>query len=262
MSYRIIFFALVSLILLTLINCGRDRVKTIEQKKYTLHFDQIDSYYAKQIEVWLDEGQNSLIDLFKADFKKEFDVHVFQDRNALDQQWQVDWNMPDFKSQCWMVASGIGHRLDILSPRVWKEQACEHDVNDTVATKKIIIHEMIHVYHGQYNPSPDFADVENIDWFVEGVAVYLSGQLDTIRFNDTRDLLLENEGPALLSEIWKGQYRYGLAGSMVKHLHDNFGIESVQTLFGFTSADQILESLETTEAELISAWKTGIQVEK
>jgi hypothetical protein len=32
----------------------------------------------------------------------------------------------DVKTEAWMVASSVGDRMVILSPRVWKTQAVEH----------------------------------------------------------------------------------------------------------------------------------------
>jgi hypothetical protein len=39
--------------------------------------------------------------------------------------WQKDWNEPRFKSECWMVASGVASKLDVISPKSWDKQACD-----------------------------------------------------------------------------------------------------------------------------------------
>ena len=90
--------------------------KAIEKKPYRIHYDSIDNQQAEQIKHWLNQGQKDIEEFFNKGFEKKFDVYIFSERDSLDKQWQKDWNMPDFKSQCWMVASGIAHRLDILSP--------------------------------------------------------------------------------------------------------------------------------------------------
>ena len=162
--------------------------------------------------------------------------------------------MPDFKSQCWMVASGIAHRLDILSPRIWKTQACEHDINDTTATKKLVIHELVHVFHGQNNPSPTFENIENIDWFVEGIAVFASGQLDEGRFNRAKSHILEKGIPTKLADIWKGENKYGFAGSIVKVIDDKYGREVLIKLITYTKATEILDALNVSEKELMKEW--------
>jgi hypothetical protein len=42
-------------------------------------------------------------------------------RKALASAWQQDRNYPDFQSECWMVASGVAHQMDLLSPSAWKD---------------------------------------------------------------------------------------------------------------------------------------------
>lgn len=222
---------------------------------YELHYDAIDQEQATKIVHWLDQGHAAIHQFFDSDFKQNFDVYLFSERDSLDKQWQKDWNMPGFKSQCWMVASGIAHRLDILSPRVWETQACEHQSKDTIATQKLIIHELVHVFHGQNNPSPTFENVENIDWLVEGLAVYVSGQLDENRFERAKTFLQSEEGPDKLTEIWKGEHRYGLAGNLVKLIDDTYGRKTLIQLLGLTTADDVLQVLAITEEELIKRWK-------
>ena len=56
--------------------------------------------------------------------------------------------------------------------------------------------EMTHVFHGHYNASPDFSDTDRIDWFVEGLAVYASGQCDAARLLGVRRWLKEHPAPA------------------------------------------------------------------
>lgn len=226
---------------------------------YEIHYDSIDALEAKRMSLWLEEGRQIVIEFFNYDYKRKFDIYLFSDRDSLDKQWQQDWNMPTFKSQCWMVASGVANRIDVLSPRVWDTQACEHDVQDTSATKKLIIHEMIHVFHGQLNQSPTFEDIDNMDWLVEGIAVYASGQLDEKRYEDARNLVIANGGPVMLSDIWKGKNRYGLAGSIVQYLDDNYGRTTLVHLLTYKTAHEVLDYLEISEEELIQEWKISIR---
>lgn len=229
-------------------------IKT-EKKVYLLHYDSIDNQQAKQIELWLYQGQKVIEGFFNKGFENKFDVYVFSERDSLDKQWQKDWNMPGFKSECWMVASGIAHRLDILSPRIWKTQACEHDNNDTIATKKLIIHELVHVFHGQNNPSPTFENIENIDWFVEGLAVYVSGQLDEVRLKRAKSYILDKGAPIKLADIWNGEHKYGFAGSIVKFIDDKYGREVLVKLISYTKLTEILNTLNISEKELMKEWK-------
>ena len=101
-----------------------------------------------------------------------------------------------------MVASGVGPKLDVLSPVKWDEQACEHVYADKIKTQKLIAHELAHVYHGQVNPSHDFTDVRGIDWFVEGVATYASGQCDSAWLDRIDEAIRNNEIPGTLDSFW------------------------------------------------------------
>lgn len=62
-------------------------------------------------------------------------------------------------------------------------------------TQQLITHELVHVYHGQLNASPDFSNVEGIDWFVEGLATYASGQCDSLRISEIKKAISGNKIP-------------------------------------------------------------------
>jgi len=233
-----------------------------ENTPYLIYYDALDEQQAEQIVPWLNQGQKDINQFFDSGFKKKFEVFIFSERDSLDLQWQKDWNMPGFKSECWMVASGIAHRLDILSPRIWETQACEHSNEDTLATKKLMVHELVHVFHGQHNPSPTFENVDNIDWLVEGLAVYASGQLDKEQYERAKNFMLVEEGPNSLANIWKGEHKYGLAGSMVKFIDDTYGRKMVVQLIGFTQVNEVLGSLQISEEELIRQWKQSFNSKK
>ena len=59
----------------------------------------------------------------------------------------------------------------------------------------MITHELIHVYHGQLNVSPDFSNTEGIDWFIEGLATYASGQCDSMRISEVKVAIENNKIP-------------------------------------------------------------------
>jgi hypothetical protein len=107
-------------------------------------------------------------------------------KRTIDRAWRKDWHLPDLKSECWMVASGVARKIDIISPAQWNRESCEHFFEDKIATQQLITHELFHVYHGQLNASHDFSDVENIDWFVEGLATYASGQCTRQRIDEVK----------------------------------------------------------------------------
>jgi hypothetical protein len=61
----------------------------------------------------IDNGIHSVNSFFASPYHREFTIFIHPNRNSLDSAWQKDWNMPAFKSECWMVASGIAGRLDM-----------------------------------------------------------------------------------------------------------------------------------------------------
>jgi hypothetical protein len=124
-----------------------------------------------------DRGAREAERFFSEPFSRPFDLRVFPDRPSLTAFWRRAWNAPEFEPQCWMVASGTAGTLAVLSPGAWKAEACEHDPRDRAATQKLLTHEIVHVYHGQRSPDPEFQDSEEVGWFVEGLAVLVSGQL-------------------------------------------------------------------------------------
>jgi hypothetical protein len=187
---------------------------------------------------------------------RSFDIYIHPNRNSLDSSWRISWNMPEFKSECWMVASGVANRFDLVSPSVWSTEACEHNYSDEEKTNRLIAHEMVHVFHGQNNPSPDFSNTEGIDWFVEGLAAYASGQCDSARIAEVRIAMNENKLPVELDKFWTGKYRYGISGSMVMHIDKKYGREKIIALLPMTKKSEILASLKVTEQQLLSDWKS------
>jgi hypothetical protein len=196
---------------------------------------------------------------FKKPYPSKFDIYVHPNRQSLDKQWQKDWNMPTFKSECWMVASGVANKLDIISPMRWETEACEHRFVDKIKTQQVITHELFHVYHGQLNPSPDFSQVEGIDWLVEGFATYASGQCDASRIGEVKKALSENKIPTSLDNFWSGKLRYGLSGSVVQYIDQKIGRDRLITLLSLTKKAEVLASLQTSEEELLKGWRQYIQ---
>lgn len=235
---------------------------TQQHDSYTLHYTEADAHNTSDYSAMLDKGIQSVAEFFGSGFQKEFDVFVYPTRNDLDSQWQKDWNMPEFKSECWMVASGVAAKLDVISPARWDKEACGHIYADTLRTQRLITHELVHVYHGQLNSSPDFSDVTGIDWFVEGLATYASGQCDAARITEVKNAIGKNEIPEGLDNFWTGKLRYGLSGSVVTYIDKKFGREKLKQLLPFNKKDQVLNSLGVSESELINGWKEYIMTAK
>lgn len=230
-----------------------------KQNGYTLFYH---SKYKKNIneyKIYFENGKKSVTDFFESSYNNKFSIYFHPTRTSLDSTWQRDWNMPEFKSQCWMVASGVANKLDIISPKMWDSLACEHNYSEKIKTQNLITHELVHVFHGQQNVSPDFSNVSGIDWFVEGLATYASGQCDSNRILEVQKALLENKIPETLNKFWTGNLRYGLSGTVVMYLDNKYGRKKLTSLLKYNTITDVLISLETTETELLDGWKKYIK---
>jgi hypothetical protein len=202
----------------------------------------------------LDLGIHQVRSFFKSPYKNYFEVRLHPGRKSLDNQWQKDWNMPDFKSECWMVASGVGSQLDLISPKNWENESCDHTYKDKRATQHLLTHELVHVYHGQYNSSHDFSNVTGLDWFVEGLATYVSGQCDSSRLSEVKREVIDHKIPKTLDQYWTGNLKYGLSGSMVMYIDKTYGRKKIIKLLQINSLAGLLRELNTSEEVLISGW--------
>jgi hypothetical protein len=248
-------------VLILIIGClefSSSEWKSWKTNEFSIHYMAEDATVVNQYGLWTKRGLKSTELFFGRKFKSDFSVYVHPDRNSLDAQWQKDWQMPTFKSECWMVASGIATKLDLLSPRVWSTQSCEHNEADTVATQQVITHELIHVFHGQQNASPDFSAVDGIDWFVEGLATYASGQLTSAKLNGIKKALQEGTLPTTLDKFWTGKWKYGLSGSMVMFIDKTYGREKLKSLLPLATKVEILNAFQISEEKLLNDWKKFI----
>lgn len=243
------------IVLLSLSMTPDDPWKSVKGTGFTYYFQDSDRARNPEYLDLVEKGMRSVSRFFPKPFPKSFEIYVHPTRHSWDAKLQVAYQMPDFKSECWMVASGDGLQLNMISPATWDTAACEHRYGDQEATQQLITHELFHVYHGQHNPSPDFAEVHGLDWLVEGLATYASGQLTAQRIHGVRSLVSDNKAPASLDDFWKGPHRYGLSGSAVKYIDQKYGRQKLVSLLTFTRKDQVLEALKLSEAQLLVDWK-------
>jgi hypothetical protein len=195
-----------------LTNSDKDKAwQTFVKNGITIEFTEHDRSQVAQVYENVSLGQRTIKAFFGKSFAQKFTIKVFPDRVGLTAFWRKDRNMPDFQPQCWMVASGSEHTLAILSPRVWKMGACEHDPNNSDQIRMLIAREMVHVFHDQINPQPNFDELEQISRFVEGLAVYASGQLKDTKLASPREAIKSGKTPTELESAWSGKYRYGVS---------------------------------------------------
>lgn len=231
-----------------------DPWETVKFNEFDLLYTAEDVTLKNEYGAMISSGIDSVKRFTGQSFSKRFNVYAHPNRKSLDSQWQKDWGTPDFTSECWMVASGVSRKMDMLAPRVWKEQACEHSFSDKRKTRQIITHELFHVYHAQVNPGNDFNDVAGLDWLIEGFATYASGQLDVARIQAVKESLALSV-PSSLDEFWTGSLRYGLAGTAVQFIDREFGRAMLLSLLSLTTRAEVLQKLGITEQQFLLRWK-------
>ncbi len=257
---RLSFF-LSATVLLTSILVGqtvRNGWTTVPRSGYNLHYTQSDAGRVAEYSGMIDRGMGDAVGFFRAPYVHAFDVYVHPTRSSLDSTWRVEWKMPEFRSECWMVASGVATRLDLLSPSTWDTASCDHTTKDRVGMQRVITHELVHVFHGQHNPSPDFGDVSGLDWFVEGLATYASGQCDSARMAQVRKAVADHEVPQVLEKFWTGKWKYALSGSTVMYIDSKYGRDTLVGLLKITRLPDVLDTLHTTESEFLKGWRAFV----
>src|SRR5262245_10391404 len=234
---RFTIFILLTGLTLTCKARATDSLHWIKQEFPTvnIYYTETDSKALSALTNDLINGTTTIISFFNSSFTKKFSVYVYPNRGELNKQWQKAWSMPGFQSECWMVASGVADRLDILSPLAWKNEACDHNADDSNEVQKIITHELVHIYHGQHNPKPSFDGMDDLSWLIEGLATLASGQLTEQRLNNVKTELKEGKCPKLLSEMWTGKEKYGRAGSFIQFIDEKFGHEKLLELLSLTN---------------------------
>ena len=259
MKSKIRIAALVSLLILYECFSYPSKEWIIEKhSSYLIYYTASDKSHILEYNKLIDEGIISTISFFKDTFKNRFVVNVHPNRKSLDAQWQNDWNMPSFKSECWMVASGIAARLDIISPSIWDTESCEHNYSDKNKTQALITHELIHVFHGQFCKSKDFGEFVNMDWFVEGLASYASGQCDSSAIAEVKKAYMANSLPDKLDKFWTGKLRYSISGAVVMFIDKKFGRNILKEVMKCSKLTEVLILLKCTEPEFISEFKMYI----
>ena len=202
------------------------------------------------------KGQREVEAFFGSRFAEDIHVTVAPGRAGFDAAFPASWGMG--KTECWMVAMGVADFLVLLSPAAWKQEACDHDPDDATEVQRIVTHELVHVFHGQHNPSRDFTGAEDIGWFVEGLAVLASGQLDRDRLTRTADAVRAGDEPKSLDETWTGKHKYGRAGSMVRYLDEKYGRKTLIALLPVMKQSDLLARLGVTEEQLLQDWKAWL----
>src|SRR4051794_36641051 len=76
-------------------------------KLYNLNYTASDRSSIKEYDKLIATGIHNASIFFDTAYSYKFEVYIHPDRWSFDSSWQKDWNMPQFKSECWMVGSGV-----------------------------------------------------------------------------------------------------------------------------------------------------------
>ena len=213
----------------------------------------IDRNHVPGVAIMTAAARQQVETFFGVPFPSAFEVTIYPDRASLDAYWREAWSMPDFTSQCWMVASGTADGLRLLSPRTWAAEACEHDDADTARVQALITHEITHVFHGQHLPDRRFDGMDNVAWFVEGLATHVSGQLDLGYLASGSEAIAEDSAPTTLSTAWSGKFRYGVCGSIVRFIDSRLGRRGLMEMLPLKTEAELLKVVGLSEEELLAA---------
>jgi hypothetical protein len=146
--------------------------------------------------------------------------------------------------------------VTLLSPSAWTSSGCA--LGDSGVVRRALTHELIHVLHEHWNPKLGEMAAA-IPWFVEGLAVHGSGQLPSDYAVRVFTIVLAGQAPTSLAAIWHGPLRYGVAGSMVKHLDDLVGRAVLRDLLTATDSGEILAAVGLDEADLMAGWRASVR---
>jgi hypothetical protein len=232
--------------------------QTLSGEGVTVEFREQDRAQAERLVALLAKGHRTITAFFHRPFPHRFTARIYPDRAALTAYWRTAWGLPDLQPERWMVASGTATMLTILSPAVWKTEAEEHDPADTTHVQRLLTHEMTHVFHAQNNPHPDFDGMDDVAWFVEGLAVYVSGQLADKSLATAKEAIAQGQEPRQLARAWSGRYRYGVSGSIVAYIAAAYGRRKLDAMLKGTTQAELLQTLGITELQLLEQWRAYV----
>jgi hypothetical protein len=99
--------------------------------------------------------------------------------------------------------------------------------------------------------------MDDLGWFVEGVAVLASGQLDVEHRDDARQAIAAGRAPTRLADAWSGRWRYGVSGSLTEYVDRTSGRRAIIAMLTDTTNAGVLGRLGVAEAELLNRWRAA-----
>lgn len=181
---------------------------------------------------------------------------VYPDRATLTRHWRSVWRRPDFVPACWMIAAGWATEVNLLSPAAWPSEACGHPAGDALYRRMVIGHELVHALHARQNASYSQLDA-TIPWLDEGLAVYVSGQLEAVYEPSGALARGLAANPQSITELWTLPESYALMGSLIRYVDRAHGRTTLRALLQVDSRAEFLDLLGVSEAILLAEWKAA-----
>jgi hypothetical protein len=222
----------------------------------TVHVTGADLGLAPALLADLAAGRLRATDILALGFDPPVPLWVYPDRGSLTRHWRIAWQRPDLVPECWMIAAGWASELNLLSPAAWPGEACGHPAGDALYRRMVIGHELVHALHAQQNATYPQLDA-TMPWLNEGLAVYVSGQLEAVY--QPGGLLARGlaRNPQSIAELWALPENYALMGSLIRYLDQSRGRPILRALLQVDSPAQFLDLVGVGEAELLAAWKAA-----
>jgi hypothetical protein len=157
---------------------GASRARSAGWREATIQgrlhrFTEADADVATTVGSLVHEGELNAAAFLDLQYTSPFTVTIHPDRASMDAQWQALFSDPQYSTLCWMIANGWRSDVSLLSPRVWTSESCGHDGGNTSHVRYVVRHELVHVLQAQHGTI-----ALATRWFAEGLAVYVSGQID------------------------------------------------------------------------------------
>ena len=228
-----------------------------EQTGYRLEYVAADRAVAQSLVPMIDRGRGIAEQFFGTTYPSSFVVRVFPDRTSLTARWRVAWNQPTLQTECWMIAGGWATELDILSPSVWRTEACGHEGSNSSHVANVVAHELVHVLHGQRN-SAFLSLLATSPWIVEGMAAFASGQWATEYAGSARATVSAGFAPETFAALWTSPANYALAGSVFAYVNQRFGADAVRQVLTVRTEAELLTALSTDATALLREWRAWV----